>query len=130
MGQLREKIFGTVDIEREIVIVWGEDVEVRTMNGADRSDYVGSLTLDGDTINRKHMYANVIIWTCYVPGTDDKVFAPEDRDAILAKSAKETGKLFEAALRLAGLTNGAVEAVKNGSPARGNCSSIFSLPIG
>ena len=114
MKTLREQIFDTVDIEREIVRVWGKDIEVRSMSGSDRADYIASLSSESDTINRKHMYASVIIWTCFVPGTEDKVFKPEDRDAILAKSAKQTGKLFDTALKLAGLTKDSQEEIKNG----------------
>jgi len=114
MSTLREDIFNTVDIEREIVHVWGKDIEVRTMSGAGRADYLAGATDESGAVDKKRMYAAVIIETCYVPGTEDKVFKPEDRDAILAKSAKVTGKLFDTALKLAGLTGDATEKVKNG----------------
>jgi hypothetical protein len=114
MGTLREDIFNTIDIERKIVKAWGKDIEVRTMTGGDRANYLMAVTTNSDgNINRKDIVAEVIIWTCFVPGTEDKVFKPEDRDAILAKSAKQTEKLFDAALLLAGLKQEATEEIKN-----------------
>ena len=113
MGTLRECIFNTVDIERETVRAWGKDIEVRTMSGAGRADYLAAAMDDSGTVNKKHMYAAVIIETAFDPSTGERLFTPADRDAILAKSAKETGKLFDAALKLAGLTREASEEVKN-----------------
>jgi len=115
MGTLREKIFNTVDIERETVRVdeWGVDVEVRTMSGADRARYLTrGVKADGET-DFERMNAEVIIATCFDPATGEKLFKAEDRDAINAKSAKATGKLIEVAMRLAGLSKGADDEVKN-----------------
>lgn len=117
---LREKILNANDIQEEIVKVpeWGVEILVRGMTGEDRNRIledcvkVNPKTKETKTDLTK-MYPEVIIACAYDPETKEKIFKPEDRDALGKKNGKALDTVFKVAAKLSGLNEEVEEAEKN-----------------
>lgn len=62
----------------QIVNVFGQDIEIRQQ----RVQALFSSFGGDDTKNKARAFAELIIESCYVPGTDEKVFSAEDVDVL------------------------------------------------
>lgn len=78
------------------------DVEVRIMTVERRSAMLSGAMVDGKQ-DAAAYEAMVVIETCFVPGTDEKVFAPADRDILKAMPSNVLDELAEPALEINGL---------------------------
>jgi hypothetical protein len=110
---LREKILAAEDIQSEIVDVpeWNVKVEVRGMNGSDRSRILDSAAAAGSSgLSVGAMYVDTVIATVYDPDSGLRIFSDADRDALLGKSASAIDRLAEVGMRLSGMS---VEAQDN-----------------
>lgn len=110
---LRDKILAAEDIASEMVDVpeWGVKVEVRGMNGSDRSRILDAAAAAGTNgLSVGAMYVDTVIATAYDPETGLRVFSDTDRDSLLGKSASAIDRLAEVGMRLSGMS---VEAQDN-----------------
>lgn len=119
MSILRDTILAKQDIESESVEVkqWGVTVEVRGMTGAERTRIM-DLALDGEGgMNLQMVYPEIVIATSFDPETGEQIFAPADRDALLAKSAQALDALAIVGMRLSGFTKETADAAGKDSSA-------------
>lgn len=108
MGDIFEKVKAVDDIISETVHVneWDVDIDVRTMSG---------LALEQIDFDAETFRADLIIITCYEPGTDTPAFPNTDeaREMLKGKAAVATGKLVRAAMRLNGFGDEGRKELKN-----------------
>ena len=106
MASLRDKILAAQDIPTEVVNIpeWGVDVLVRGMSAGDRITLMQN-AFDQTTqqVNMSIVYPDVVVSCTYDPGSDEPVFTPADKDAILAKSSAAVERLANVGLRLSGI---------------------------
>lgn len=114
---LRETILAADDIASEIVEVpeWGVKIEVRGMNGADRSRIL-SRAAEGSGISVGDMYVDTVIASCYDPESGERVFTAADKDALLGKSASAIDRLATVGMRLSGMNQEAQDDAKKQFP--------------
>lgn len=103
---LRDQILSLNDIPRELVFIkeWNLEIEVRGMTGAQRTRILDLAMDDKSGINLQLVYPEIVISTSFDPSTGELIFSPEDRDALLSKSANALDKLAQAGMRLSGFT--------------------------
>ena len=110
----RDDILNADDIKTEKVEVpeWGGDVFIRTMSGAERDDFEGSLIR-----GKKTNLANIRAKLCALVAVDadrKRLFSEKDISALGRKSAKALDRVFSAAQKLNGISSEDVEdMVKN-----------------
>ena len=108
MGDIFDKVNAADDIVSETVHVdeWDVDIDVRTMNGTalEQMDFAAEM-----------FRADLIIATCYEPGTDEPAFPNTDevRAMLMGKAGANTGKLVRVAMRLNGLSEEGRQELKN-----------------
>lgn len=110
---LRDKILAAEDIRSEIVDIpeWGVKVEVRGMNGSDRSRILDAAAAAGsEGLSVGTMYVDTVIASAYDPESGVRIFSDSDKDALLGKSASAIDRLAEVGMRLSGMS---VEAQDN-----------------
>ena len=102
---LRDQILNSNDIPKELVKVkeWNVEVEVRGMTGAERTRILDLAQGDGG-MNLQMVYPEIVISTAFDAETGEKIFAPEDRTALLSKSANALDVLATVGMRLSGFT--------------------------
>lgn len=88
------------------------DVEVRVMTIRARSDMITESTQDDGERDSAVFIARLVIETAFVPGTEDKVFARADQEALAELPSDVLDELAEPALRINGLMIGAVQAAE------------------
>ena len=100
---LRDQILNSNDIPKELVKVkeWGISIEVRGMTGAERTRIL-DLAQDEKGMNLQMVYPEIVISTAFDAETGEKIFAPEDRTALLSKSANALDVLATVGMRLSG----------------------------
>ncbi len=100
---LRDQILNSNDIPRELVKVkeWNIEIEVRGMTGAERTRIL-DLAQAGDGMNLQMVYPEIVISTAFDAETGEKIFNPEDRTALLSKSANALDALATVGMRLSG----------------------------
>ena len=78
-----DKILGADDLltSTEDVPEWGTKIALRGMTGLQRIDLV-----DKSGSDRSHMYADILIATCYDIDDGKLIFTSADRDALMGKS--------------------------------------------
>ena len=121
---LRDQILNSNDIPRELVKVkeWNVEIEVRGMTGAERTRILDLAQSDGG-MNLQMVYPEIVISTAFDAETGEKIFTPEDRTALLSKSANALDALATVGMRLSGflaetsndLGKGSSETVTEGS---------------
>jgi len=112
---LRESIFAAEDISTELVEVpeWGVTVEVRGMNGADRSRILETASSSQDgTISIGVMYAETVIASSYDPETGERIFNSSDLDALMAKSASAIDRIATVGMGLSAMDGKATDSAK------------------
>jgi len=116
---LRDKILAAEDIQSEIVDVpeWGVTVEVRGMNGADRSRILEMASASDDgRIGIGTMYVETVIASTYDPDTGERVFSAADRDMLMGKSAAAIDRLASVGMRLSAMDAEAQDNAKRRFP--------------
>ncbi len=100
---LRDQILNSNDIPKELVKVkeWGISIEVRGMTGAERTRIL-DLAQDEKGMNLQMVYPEIVISTAFDADTGEKIFTPEDRTALLSKSANALDSLATVGMRLSG----------------------------
>ena len=100
---LRDQILSSNDIPKELVKVkeWGISIEVRGMTGAERTRIL-DLAQDEKGMNLQMVYPEIVISTAFDAETGEKIFTPEDRTALLSKSANALDSLATVGMRLSG----------------------------
>ena len=125
MGTLAEKILAAQDIEREAVECpeWGCTVHIRAATGKERDEWEGSLSTDAARPkDRKLKYAGARARLVVKVAEDEagaRIFSDDQADALSGKSGRVLDRLFDAAARLAGITEDESEKnspTRNGSP--------------
>lgn len=103
---LRDQILNIQDIPSEIVKIkeWGIDVEVRGMTGAERTRILDLAMNNNGLMNLQMVYPEIVISTAFDPSTGEQIFSPEDRTALLSKSATALDSLATVGMRLSGFT--------------------------
>jgi len=112
---LREKILAAEDIESEMVEVpeWGVTVEVRGMNGADRSRILEAAASSEDgKVSVGSMYGETVIASTYDPETGERVFTSSDFDSLMAKSASAIDRLATVGMRMSAMDKEATDEAK------------------
>ena len=124
IANLREHILNQPDLEEELVHVpgWDCDILVRALTGAQRAKFQRQLvaqtpgaTSSGHvlSINWERMWADLVIISAHDPEDGALVFAPTDRDALLAKAALNLEAVASVARRLSGLDENAQVSSKS-----------------
>lgn len=100
---LRDQILNSNDIPKELVKVkeWNLEIEVRGMTGAERTRIL-DLAQDEKGMNLQMVYPEIVISTAFDSETGEKIFTPEDRTALLSKSANALDSLATVGMRLSG----------------------------
>ena len=108
---LRDAIFSASDIKNDDVFIpeWGVTVRLRTLSALERTRLVEGRT-DASKVDIGRMYANIVIATVYDPTTNEPIFTPADREAIMAKSGAVIDRIAQRALASSGLGEEAVDA--------------------
>lgn len=103
---LRDQILNLQDIPFEIVAIkeWNTSIKVQGMTGAERTRILDLAMNDGGTMNLQTVYPEIVISTCFDPKTGEQIFTPEDRAALLSKSAIALDRLATVGMRLSGFT--------------------------
>ena len=112
---LREKILAAEDIQSEMVEVpeWGCAIEVRGMNGADRSRILETAASSEDgKIGIGSMYVETVIASAYDPDTGERIFSQADRDVLMSKSASAIDRIATVGMRLSAMDAKAADDAK------------------
>lgn len=100
---IRDQILNSNDIPKKLVKVkeWNVEVEVRGMTGAERTRILDLAQGDGG-MNLQMVYPEIVISTAFDAETGEKIFSPEDRTALLSKSANALDALATVGMQLSG----------------------------
>lgn len=114
-SSLRSKIMGIQDSATELVVIpeWDNvEIEFHSLTGSEKSDWLARLDFADkdaktpeDKAKRLQLFVELAIYTAYFPGTDAKVFEPNDSPWLLEKSAKALARLEDTV----GVLNGFVK---------------------
>lgn len=128
MSTLSEKIFAADDIQSELLTVpqWGVEVLVKAMTAKDRARMIGKAQNENDGIFAlEDVLPDLVIHCTFDPISGERVFQPQDREALMAKSAAAIEGIATVALRLSGMGADAVdESGKDFSPTQSDDSSL------
>lgn len=122
MSDLKKRIKAVDDIQKEVVHVdeWGEDIEVRGMDGIGRAEFMkNAYDEDGKPIISE-LWPEMVMATCYETGTDNKLFGPDDKEWLIKKNGRALSKLALVGMKLSGISDEARTDIKNGSSAEQN----------
>ena len=127
MNDLRSKILEAEDITSEMVEVpqWGVTVEVRSMDARSRILMTQDVSEDGG-VSMERLYPDMVIQTAHDPATGERIFGADDRDALLGKSSAALDLLATAAMRVSGMTPGAVDEAGKDSSSTATDASLSS----
>lgn len=125
---MRDKILALQDIPVEQVDVpeWGITLEVRGMNGAERTRIMDMAMQTEGGINLQVVYPEIVIATVFDPESGAQVFEPKDREALLTKSATALDRLAQVGMRLSGFTQEAADEAGKDSPSTADDASSLS----
>jgi len=100
---IRDQILNSNDIPKKLVKVkeWNVEIEVRGMTGAERTRILDLAQGDGG-MNLQMVYPEIVISTAFDAETGEKIFSPEDRTALLSKSANALDSLATVGMQLSG----------------------------
>jgi hypothetical protein len=100
---IRDQILNSNDIPKKLVKVkeWNVEIEVRGMTGAERTRILDLAQGDGG-MNLQMVYPEIVISTAFDAETGEKIFSPEDRTALLSKSANALDALATVGMQLSG----------------------------
>ncbi|MCS7294433.1 MAG: hypothetical protein NZ761_03460 [Dehalococcoidia bacterium] len=110
----REDILSVQDLPEEVVDVpeWGGKVLIRGMTGEERDSFEESVIRqrgDQRELNLHNFRAKLVARSIVHPETKERLFKDNEIHLLAKKSAVALQRVFEAALRLNGMTQQAVE---------------------
>lgn len=113
---LRDQIIASSDLSYEDVEVpeWAVTVRVVSPTVRERSRIVAAFMDDHGKVDLERMYPTLVIATAVDPETGDRLFSDEDHEALCGKNGLAVERVAQAALRVAGLGENAVEVGKGG----------------
>ena len=125
---IRDLILAAQDIPSESVDVpeWGVKVEVRGMTGAERTRIMDKAVGQAGEVNLQFVYPEIVIATSFDPESGGQIFSPNDRDALLAKSANALDRLASVGMRLSGFTQESADVAGKDSSATATADSSLS----
>jgi hypothetical protein len=125
---IRDQILAAQDIPSESVDVpeWGVKVEVRGMTGAERTRIMDKAVGQTGDVNLQFVYPEIVIATSFDPESGEQIFSPQDRDALLAKSANALDRLASVGMRLSGFTQESADVAGKDSSATATADSSLS----
>jgi hypothetical protein len=125
---IRDQILAAQDIPSESVDVpeWGVKVEVRGMTGAERTRIMDKAVGQTGDVNLQFVYPEIVIATSFDPESGEQIFSPNDRDALLAKSANALDRLASVGMRLSGFTQESADVAGKDSSATATADSSLS----
>lgn len=109
---IKDKILSAEDIVRETVDVpeWDVTLEIRGMTGAERTRIMAlAMGSDGVGLDFQQVYPEIVIATTFDCETGEQVFSPEDRVALMSKSAQAIDRIAMVGMRLSGFTKDAAD---------------------
>lgn len=112
---LRDKILSTNDLSWEDVEVPEWDVTVRVVSPTvrERTRIIGAFMGPDGTPDLEAMYPALVIATASDPETGERLFTVDDTEALSGKSGRAVERVAQAALRVAGMSEGAVDEGKD-----------------
>lgn len=120
-NSLRSKILGIQDSKSELVVIpeWDNvEIEFHSLTGAEKSEWLARFDFASDDMKdpatkakRLQLFVELAVYTAYLPGSDTKVFEPNDSSWLLQKSARALSRLEDTV----GLLNGFVKDDKDRS---------------
>ncbi len=110
----KEQILAVNDLPEEVVDVpeWGGKVLIRGLTGAERDAFEESITVTrgrNREINFRNFRAKLVARSIVDPVTKERLFSDDEITLLGKKSARALQRVFEAALRLNGFTEEAVD---------------------
>jgi len=116
LGTIAERIKAKSDGASEIISIpeWDEKIEVRSMTGLERSQFLKAFMRDGE-IDQEALYPSLLIAACFDPETGEKIFAPDAATWINSKNSAALERVAKAAMRLSGIDEGVKDKVGEGS---------------
>lgn len=123
----REEILNSQDIKIEEVDVpeWGGIILVRGIGGRERDSYQQSLSDGRWKLKWENATAKLVAMAC-IDGDGKRLFSDDDIKALGEKSAGALQRIFDVALRLSGMSQGAFEEIQKNSDATQSDPSILS----
>jgi len=114
---IREKILSAADLTHEDIDVaeWGVTIRVVSPTVRERARIVASFMGPDGKPDLEKMYPALVIATATDPKTGDHVFSEDDADALLAKNGRAMERVAQAAMRVAGMNEDAVQVGKEPS---------------
>lgn len=105
MANLRDLILSANDIKSEKVHVdvWDVDLEIRGLTGKERAELLQQCFTPQGGMDLEKMYPLLAIMSVHDPETGEKVFQPEDRDALNEKSGAALEQIAQVAMKLSGM---------------------------
>jgi hypothetical protein len=103
---LKDQILSSDDRATEVVDVpeWGVKIALIAPSVAVRSKLIGDNSSDDDSFDITKLHVGMLIATAHDPDTGATLFDASDAEALGAKSAGVVQRLFEAAMRVSGLS--------------------------
>jgi len=110
----KEQILAAADLPEEVVDVpeWGGKVLIRGMTGAERDKFEESVMVtrgNNRELNLRNFRAKLVALSIVDPVTKERMFSDNEIAELGKKSARALQRVFEAALRLNGMTDQSVE---------------------
>jgi ribosomal protein S21 len=110
----KEQILAAADLPEEVVDVpeWGGKVLIRGMTGAERDAFEESVMVtrgNNRELNLRNFRAKLVARSIVDPVTKERMFSDNEIVELGKKSARALQRVFEAALRLNGMTAESVE---------------------
>jgi hypothetical protein len=110
----KDQILAAADLPEEVVDVpeWGGKVLIRGMTGAERDAFEESVMVtrgNSREINLRNFRAKLVALSIVDPVTKERMFSDHEVAELGKKSARALQRVFEAALRLNGMTAESVE---------------------
>jgi hypothetical protein len=110
----KEQILAAADLPEEVVDVpeWGGKVLIRGMTGAERDKFEESVMVtrgNSRELNLRNFRAKLVALSIVDPVTKERMFSDNEIAELGKKSARALQRVFEAALRLNGMTAESVE---------------------
>lgn len=111
----RDQIFTADDIKIEAVKVWGDEVYVRTMDGASRDAFEEACAADRKRIGKKRGIRAWLAVYAVCDANGGRVFDDADVDAVSRKSAAALDAIFAKAAKLNRLFKADIEELEKNS---------------
>ncbi len=114
----RDQILSANDLRSEVVPVpdWDGEVTVRELTGEERDEYESSIVIgigDGMSVNPVNMRAKLVAMSV-VDENGERLFTMKDVKALGMKSGKALDRIVDAAQRLSGIDDAAMDNMGKG----------------